>query len=404
MICRYLVECPGCNTPIMLRVSVGLDIEQPFYFVCEKCNASTRGKQVIAYQPVPKAWLELEEAKLLEVEVEAEQVINIHPDLPSICDAKEMWDKGGSPYFMQRELLGKRFDEFYKRLKEFRGGCESDWLKLKRWLGYYVSSKWQEYDAEGKKIFEETWPSPSEEWMRHDFVHKALDHFFAPLWVEYYYVGMKEEWCGLFSSKNKTGETIQKFVDDSVSSGEIAAAQRDVFHCLELFVANRSALLPALPALMYAGKDAVKDLRLFRDDFPKLRDLYVTTFETCHKNLRYVLAVVNAIERGDVENFDSPKVKTMAKFDKLPNAQKAKLLSSMPVWGRDWAIVLDRELRNAMAHHSIRHDLASGTLVDEEGDSIPYLEFVMKSLNLIHPILLMANVLKTLRVMNSMYK
>ncbi len=403
MICRYHVACPGCNSPIRLRISVGLDIEQPFYFVCKKCNASTKGKLVIRYEPTPDARLELEEGEMLSDEDEVSQTVNIHPDLPSICDAKEMWDEGGSPFIMQHQLLGDRFTEFYNRLGKYRGVCDRDWLKVKRWLNYYVNSRWDEYDAEGEKIFEEDWPQPNQEWHRHDCIHKILDVYFAPLWVNSFYVDMKTEWCGLFSFKSKTGKIIQKFVDESVSSGEIAVAQRDVFHCLELFVDNRSALLPALPALMYTGQDAIKELRLFRDDFSNLRDLYVTTFETCHKNLRYVLAVVNAIERGSVDDFDAPKVNKMSDFDKLVNARKVQLLLSSPIW-KSWELVFDRKLRNAIAHHSIRHDLSSGVLIDEEGHDIPYLEFVMKSLNLIHPILLMANVLKTLRVMNSMYK
>jgi hypothetical protein len=50
MIVRHVIECPGCKAIILLRVGVGLDLEQPFYFVCNRCNAITRGKQIISYE------------------------------------------------------------------------------------------------------------------------------------------------------------------------------------------------------------------------------------------------------------------------------------------------------------------------------------------------------------------
>ena len=41
-IVRYPVECPGCREKILLRLAVGLDERQPFFYVCPKCKAATR--------------------------------------------------------------------------------------------------------------------------------------------------------------------------------------------------------------------------------------------------------------------------------------------------------------------------------------------------------------------------
>lgn len=117
MINRYYVTCPGCDSTIVLRLSVGLEIEQPFYFVCDNCGAATRGKLVIWYKPHPGSRLELEEGSVLEHEVPHDQVVNIHPSFPSISEAGEMWEEGGSPFLMHHMLLGERFIEV--RISEY---------------------------------------------------------------------------------------------------------------------------------------------------------------------------------------------------------------------------------------------------------------------------------------------
>jgi len=140
MIFRYIVLCPGCKAKIRLRLSVGLDNEQPFYFVCNRCKAATRGKQVIWYEPQPGARLELEDGEQIDNDDNIDQVFNIHPDLPSKEKAAEMWDEGGSPFIMHHQLLGERFSEFNHRHKIFREVSDKDWFKARRWLGYYVDS------------------------------------------------------------------------------------------------------------------------------------------------------------------------------------------------------------------------------------------------------------------------
>lgn len=406
MISRHTVLCPGCNSRITLRLSVGLDKEQPFYFVCNRCKAATRGKLVIWYEPKPGARLELDEGREVEESKSSTQVITIHPDLPAKADAREMWDEGGSPFIMHHQLLGDRFQEFYQRLNTFRETSDQDWLKVRRWIGYYVNSQWEDFDSEGKRIFEEYWPSPEKEWMRHDFLHKTLDTLFAPIWVNSYYPDMKAEWCYLSGFPKGVPEALTKFAENSIRSGEIQEVQKEVFHCLDLFMENRSALLPGLAAEMYTRnkEESIQELRLFRDEFAQLRDLYVVTFETCHHVLKYVVGVINIEKRGDCDDFGLAQPKSIEAFEKLSNAKKAGFITDLAQWQKNWPLLLDRNLRNAISHHSVGHDLANGTLVLKDGKVIPYLEFVVKSLHLIHPILLAANVLKYMHIICTINK
>jgi len=47
----------------------------------------------------------------------------------------------------------------------------------------------------------------------------------------------------------------------------------------------------------------VDRLRLFRDEYELLRDLYIQSFETCHKALRWVVGSANASDSADPNVF-----------------------------------------------------------------------------------------------------
>jgi hypothetical protein len=400
MINRYYITCPGCDSKILLRLSVGLEREQPFYYVCNKCGAATRGKLVIWYEPHSDCRLELEEGSILDNEVSHDQVINIHPSFPSIAEAGEMWDDGGSPFLMHHRLIGDKFVDLNSRLNTFCQVKDKDWLKLRRLIGYYVDRNWEAFEKEGKRTFVEIWPEMTDNWHRHDFIHRLLDVFFLPLCVNQYYIFMKDEWCHLPIFKNPP-IAFYDFIIQSIESNGLQNAQRDIFHCFEQFVENTGGLLPGLSVLLYDEKKRPEGLRLFRDDFPKLRDLYVLTFETCHQLLRYPLAIINIQERGSIDDFGDNRKQSIQEFDKLKNVKKAEYIDCLPTWQADWPIILDRNLRNMIAHKSIRHDLPSGNLIIPD-NIIPYTDFVSKCALLLHPLLTMANVVKTLLIADCM--
>ena len=157
MISRFYVGCPGCSSKILLRLSVGRDTEQPFYYVCNKCNLATRGKLVIWYTPSPGGKLELEDGQEIGMVENPDQVINIHPDLPAIPGAKEMSSLGGSPFLMHHQLLKDKFEEFLQRLNSFREGIDTNWKSVRRMIGYYLDRNWEQFDNQGERILKENW-------------------------------------------------------------------------------------------------------------------------------------------------------------------------------------------------------------------------------------------------------
>jgi len=192
------------------------------------------------------------------------------------------------------------------------------------------------------------------------------------------------------------------FCREVESNGVIAELQRDLFHCLNLFMNNSSAILPAFAAMMYKdGSDAaIGALRVFRDEYPVLRDLYINTFESAHKALLYVLVPVNIVQRQRHDDFGG-KCDSIPKFNKLTSHGKRRLIDQIDGWPDSWDQLFDRELRNSIGHHSARHELSTGMIIIDKGDSIPYLKFLIKIVRQLHGILIIANVLKMTSIFGS---
>ena len=288
MVYRYCVKCPGCGSAIILRLSVGLEIEQPFYFVCKECRAATRGKLVIQYDPSPHARLELQEGELLDSDAEAKQVVNIHPSYPSIPEAESFSEVGGSPFLMHNVLLGEKLVEANKRQNDFYRGTEDNWGNIRRLIGYYLDESWDNFNKTGSKLLEDQWVDTENNLQRDESLHRILDIVFSPLMVDDYYPKMKEEWLIISEGDEGATKVLGDYASSVIQSGEMKEAQVSVFHCLELYVNNRGAIIPGIPIAYYEHMDNYNQLRLFNDHFTQLRDLYVVTYETCHKLLKYV--------------------------------------------------------------------------------------------------------------------
>ena len=396
MIFRYVVNCPGCDSKILLRVSVGIDIEQPFYFVCKKCNAATRGKQIIWYAPTPGARIELEDGKRLDDNTPHDQVISINPDYPALPEKESLMEKDASSFLMHYGLLGDKFTKFKKRYDQFNSFIFSDWQAVRRLISYYLDRNWEQFDIQARKLFEEHFPKSVSDMQRHDIMHRLLSIMFAPLCTELYFPEMKENWNNTFNKAiGNASEELEKYLS-SISRKDLDDIQRSLFHCLELFVENKSAILPGLVTEMNPNNKIKSELRLYRDEFPALRDLYISTFEACHKTLYYMMAITNIAFRKDPNNFGPDGPSNLKFFTKLPNAKKADCMRELNVWHKYWRFLLDRDIRNAIGHHSVRHDLTTGKLLIKGNKVIPYLDFVVMSLRLIYPIQACLNSIKIL--------
>ncbi len=401
MIARTHVRCPGCSKVIALRLSIGGPDTQPFYYVCVACGVATRG--AIDASAPPKVALNLEDGEQLYLDKEPPdtQVVTVDSSIPLLGSAKELWDVGGSPFIYLHTILGNRLDLYVKGSGKFRGLIEADGKRIDRLITYYLDRNWSAFDA----AVPEVWPDqnlPTLVWHRHDTMHRLLDLLTAPVWTADVYPRMKEAWNKVQNPACAHSAALLVATRTAVATSELIDLQNELFDCFRLWIRNHDAWMPGFTMnLMPEPRAQYGDLRVYRDDFPALRDLYIRVFEACHSALPFLMGRLNVSTRGSIDAFVHPpelsakrQPKTVAAFHKLTSWERALYLRGLPVWETAWTETLDRGLRNKIGHAKVRHHLQSGELRVQGEDSVPYSAFLAKTHLLIFPLLAVMNAVK----------
>ncbi len=416
-IVRYPVQCPGCDSGIVLRLGVGLDPHQPFFYVCGKCRAATRG--TLEWSGGAQTSLSLDAGKCLDSEDGCTQTISINPEYPGIADAKDLGDRGGSAFLFHCQILGnEQVAAFQTAAGELHGRVVVNWASLSRLTTYYTNRDWTHFDREVDSLLPSSECDFREPWRRDHALHFLYDLLLVPMWAlspRRHYPEMKVVFNALWDTARPNFSAVVAFAKAEAESPLLARLQGDLFSNLSRYIALRSGLLPGALLDMWpeSARKKAFPIRLFRDEFEVLRDLYIQSYEACDRTLRYVVGVANADAHGDAERFELPikapgatakdaKLKTpknLNAFDKLRSVEKRSWLVEMiPNWQPHWDATLDRQLRNDIGHAAIRHDLPSGNLLRDRGDPIAYVEFVRLVHRIIHPLVASLNALKILRV------
>ncbi len=407
-IARFPVECPGCKVGINLRLGVGHEERQRFFFVCPRCKAATRAVLVL------DEGLELQDGRLLEEGESCAFSLNINPEFPSVPDAASLHEPGGSAFLMAFSMLGQeRFMKFSAAAGAVRSIVASEWPKISRLTTYYVNRDWTHFDAALVDFVPPESGKPTAEWHRDAALHEIYDRLFIHLAVadgQKTYIEMKSAWTAVWASANTAADPLLAFAKGQATTQEFRDVQRDLFEHVRRYVENLEALFPGLLCNMLPDQHQPKvdhDLRLFRDDYEVLRDLYIQTFETCHKALRWVVGAMNVTTNGNADKFVAPAgasalpkklPKDLSAFTSLTSAQKRKWLVLLPDWDQRWDAVFDRHLRNDIGHASAHHDLASGRILRAGKPALAYTRFVGSTMRTIYGLLAMLNALKTVRM------
>jgi hypothetical protein len=407
---RYHVRCAGCNERIRLRITVGTDERQPFYFPCPVCAAPTRG--TFFYHGGSETSLALESGEVIADELENPPTVSISADIPSIGSAAEMWEPGGSAFMHFAQLIGiDAMQRFISVSDGARANARKYGTTVSRLLTYFRTEDWARFDTNAQLLLPPVATLPSEPWQRADFLHRVFDAMIVPVLAldgRAFYPVMKEEWNALWSNEGPHLLSLIEYGKLESKAPQLLTCHRDLLTCLERYLLNLAGILPgALCNMVPEEKQQdIDELRLFRDDFEALRDFYVTTFEACHRSLRWVIASANVAQRGSIDAFlalstgkpGTKPVKTLKQFEKIVNAEKRKYLNCLPVWDASWDQILDRSLRNDFGHASARHDLTSGTLHRDGHSDLPYPRFLQRVHHAGHALLACANVLKLIRI------
>lgn len=412
MIFRYGIECPGCQARLILRVSVGVDIEQPFVTLCRRCNTILKGKQIIWYEPHPGARLEMESARLIDAQNEDgfTETISVHPELPFRPAAIEIADEGGSPFLQHTQLLGRSLFEAMRRIGLFRNIVSEDGAGLRRLGNFYLNKDWPRFQEEGRRLFDENWPEPKKEWQYHDVLPKVIFMAYHPLMIGDWYSEFVKEWNDFLSSNKLRLAEQRAFADSLFANGRVDDLQRLLLERFDFMATHKSALLAAIPAELYEPgmEKAIAELRLPRDDFDILKGHYVDCYELAHRVLSIVVGNINVIERRHHDSFDPTicaalaangmnnfkNIPTLDVFEGRPNGPKRAFLKSVPICEQMWNALLERELRNGVGHYGARHDLRTGMIIVDGKPHCSYLEFVVKTIRMTHILLSLLHVLK----------
>jgi len=388
-----------------------LDERQPFFYICPTCKAATRG--ALLWDGGVGTSLELADGRVLDSEHNGMIALHINPDIPAIADAKSMMQPEGSATIFFSCLIGaERLDHFFTRSRDFRSLVKSDWLKLQRLTTYYLNRDWLHFDRIIAEYTPEQPSSVPEALRREDQFHRLLSLFFAPIWTfdeRKPFVVMKASFNGIWNPNCQHSAEVSEFAKSEVASEYFTAVQRDLFEHLNRYVQLVGGLLPGLLCDMIPQEkqDEVDRLRLFRDDYEQIRDLYVQVFESCHKALRWVVGTVLCANHGTPDAFAKVsasipgKHRTPSSIDRyteLPSAEKRKWLALIPEWNDAWDPLLDRSLRNDFGHASARHDLPTGLIQRHEGKPLAYTRMVQLAQRILQPLLACTNVMKILRI------
>jgi hypothetical protein len=411
-IIRYPVECPGCEAHILLRLGVGHESRQRFYYVCPKCKAATRG--ALLWHGDARTELELADGRRLETDENCVAALSINPELPSFPEARSMSEFGGSPWITFTHWLGPDgIRQYQKSFYQIRHLVGTDWAKLDRLTTYYLNRDWPHFDQSIGDLLPPEALDFSVEWARDDRIHRLYEIFFAAMWGLYppkHYLDLKFSWSALWTPTRSHFRSLVGFAQSESTTLGFRNAERDVFSQLARFTELIWGLFPGLllDLLPQQHQPQIDNLRLFRDEYEVLRDFYIQVFETSHKVLRWIVGTANADRHGDPNTFVavagmSPQLsarvpKNLDAFSKLTSANKRAWLSVLPEWHDRWDDLLDRHLRNDIGHASARHDLSTGMILRDGRVPLPYTRFVQRLHRVLHLLLASANALKYIRI------
>lgn len=411
MISRYPIICPGCNEPFLVRLGVAPTKLTRFYVPCPACKlpirGTSQGKELESHK------VEFE-AEWYKGEAEPARIVTVDPNVPSRYEATQMGGLGTAPTMTLATLVGdERVLDLFMYMSRGQQVVEELWPQVRRIYEYYLERDWARFDSAGEAAFTENWPSVSTEHERATLAHQALavalanivddDVYTSAMFLRRY---MRKHIRALDSAE------YIAFARTEVGSGSVPGRQRALFELLDLFIQRyESWQIGLLPRLMPEDRlPLLEDLRLFRDEFDILRDLYQQGFEMVCKMLHFPMAAQNTVKRGRPDDFGSDVPPTLERksnpttlkaFDRLSSFDKLQYVAEVPGWD-GWVNLLDNKTRNAIGHATARHDLRTGlVLSDTVPSGVPYLDLVADVYDVFDALSICPQLLRMIRIVAS---
>ena len=341
---RYPVECPGCSSGVILRLGVGHDARQPFFYVCPSCQAATRG--VLIWDGGAGTSLEISQGKLLDSEKGCAHTVSINPEIPALATATGLGVPGGSAFLTFVRWLGpEQIQRFQASSAQLRHFLSSDWGALSRLTTYYVNRDWLHFDPALRMLLpDEAGEDLSPDWKRDHYIHSLYDLFLGPIWTldpDKNYFHMKTAYNTVWTPSRPHFSAVTAFAKAESETTLFKDTQHSLLDCIARYVSLSGALMPGLLCnlLPSSQQHEVDALRLFRDEYELLRDLYIQSFEATHKALRWFVGAVNADVHGDHNRF-VPVTGMSTESAKKPPADLDRYSNLTSAFKREWIAVL----------------------------------------------------------------
>lgn len=412
MISRLSIVCPGCETPFLVRLGLGPSKMTRFYVPCPACRLPVRGRShgddLVSHR------VEFD-AEWFVGDDEPSLVVTIDPNVPARLGATALYDGlGAAPTMTLLHLAGdERADALFGCLNRGQQAAGELWPKARRLYEYYLEGDWTWFDKSGRELFGDDWRTVTTAHERATLAHQAVGLVLRPMLDEQ--SPASAEFLRRYLQKHTRALRTDAYVSFArleAQSGRLPALQRRIFDVLDLFMRRFDSWhIGVLRRIVPEDRlPLLDDLRLCRDEFDVLRDLYQQGFETACEILRYPVAAQNTVKRSDPGDFgpDVPLIlqrrrnpSGLVAFEKLSNFEQLQFVAQVPGW-QGWTAMLNNRTRNAIGHGTARHDLRTGlVLSDTEPEGVPYLNVAGDVFGVFDALTVSLQVVRAVRVVSS---
>lgn len=343
MISRYHLKCPGCEEIFVARLGVEPTSGTRFYLPCPHCKLPIRGSMSGTKLENHRIKMECDVRNGADLDLSSTPVVTINPFVPSLYEADSFTPSGAFPTLTLVQILGDDvFTEFESERHQSLEARRFLWPRVRILFQYYLQGNTQMFTRVSKEQFELDW-EPIGAHQRTSVAYQAMGTATTVI-------------AG--TTGNRSATVIDRFARERTAAmerhekqllvfrergGEAAALERDLFTELNRFVEQHESWeMGLLVRFVGPAEEAeFEKLVLYRDEFSTVRDLYQQGFEFACKCIWPLVAAQNTVKRGDPDDFgknhpmsvpSNKQARSLAQFDKLPNAYKVAYAAQVPGW------------------------------------------------------------------------
>lgn len=372
---HYLLRCKSCGNSAVVRIGVGTVEYEKFVYPCPYCGSTIHGVFRVDFA-TPNAHLETADAERLstkDANLKDLKAVTVYTDIPvhqSIVGRSLA--EGGSAFMSLMRFMGQdSFSVYMTRAHLLQAARVQVLPILRRAQGFYTARSLARLSGLLSRALDSTVEDPNEA------IRELFGMLYAPIQFRTGPLGWMDEVGRIFTESMAKGDPCRETLNQIFEEGSFRHYRRQALAATLKCFEKCDALLPPLAFEYFspAYNSRWSEFRIFRDDFEDLKVLYVDVFELASRGLAYLGAFLNITRRNDPRIWADGKKRTIQKALGLQAFEREFVLDETP---RLKALYehIRRQVRNDIGHYHLYHDVATGNLVDEEGQATNFLLFL----------------------------